>query len=125
MPPSTMVGLHSINSDVATSIFFDNTLSFGVNVYWLDYSGNEVFYAFLDGGQGYTQGTYVTHPWLIRDAGTNDALVGFLPTADASEADIVDARVVPEPISLILLATGLLGVVLIAGFRGKRPGVAA
>jgi len=115
-----MLGMHSVSSDVFTSILFVNTLSYGVNVYWLDFDGLEVFYNSLGASESFEQGTYVTHPWLVRRASDNEALVGFLPIREAGQANIVDARTVvtPEPASLALMLTGLLGVGAVA--RGRR-----
>ncbi|NEO66700.1 MAG: hypothetical protein F6J94_18440 [Moorea sp. SIO1F2] len=38
-----------------------------IKTYWLNYQGNRTYYYQLKPGQGYTQQTYVTHPWVITD----------------------------------------------------------
>jgi Tol biopolymer transport system component len=55
----------STSGDTPTSITFNNVSGRTVDVYWLDYEGNRVYYNTLAPGQGYTQQTYLTHPWVI------------------------------------------------------------
>jgi VHL beta domain len=120
---TTVEALHSINSNVATNVCFVNLLSSDVNVFWIDFGpdgiqpGVPTFYNLLHAGQSYWQGTFVTHPWLIEDAGTNAPIVGFLPIPGDAEADIVGITATPEPSELALLATGLCFVV---GLSQKR-----
>ena len=61
----------SISGKVVTKVVFRNKSSKTVKTYWLDYSGKRKFYKQLDPGKGYTQSTYVTHPWVITDASDN------------------------------------------------------
>lgn len=62
------VNLHSLRGDVATSLTFINELNISVTINWLDYQGKEVNYATLQPGQAYTQQTYDTHPWVVRES---------------------------------------------------------
>ena len=48
-------------------ITFVNRTGETVSVYWLNYSGQRVFYKKLLDGKRYTQRTYLTHPWLVLD----------------------------------------------------------
>lgn len=64
----------STSGKVTTKITFDNKLKQPVKIYWLNYSGNRVFYRQLKPRESYTQQTYVTHPWVVTDAG--DACLG-------------------------------------------------
>ena len=59
--------LHSLRGDTPTELTFVNELNIGVTVNWLDYTGKEVYYATLLPGQAYTQQTFDTHPWVIRE----------------------------------------------------------
>lgn len=58
----------SISGKVATRMTFKNRSPKKVKIYWLNYSGKRVFYRQLNPRAGYTQSTYVTHPWVITDA---------------------------------------------------------
>jgi hypothetical protein len=48
-------------------ITFVNQTGETLSVYWLNYSGQRVFYKTLLAGKRYTQQTYLTHPWLVLD----------------------------------------------------------
>jgi hypothetical protein len=85
--------LHSIEGNVATSIQFTNNTAGSVNVYWINYQGQRVFYrggpfSPLAAGQSYVQGTFITHPWIITDVATNSCLGIWLPTESADIAVI-------------------------------------
>jgi len=85
--------LHSIESNVATSIQFTNNTAGSVNVYWINDQGQRVFYrggpfSPLAAGQSYVQGTFLTHPWIITDVATNSCLGIWLPTESADIAVI-------------------------------------
>jgi hypothetical protein len=71
--------LKSENGDVKTQITFVNHSKQEVKVYWLDYSGQRVFYKKLKPAESYTQDTYMTHPWLITDLHDN-AWEVYMPT---------------------------------------------
>ena len=126
LPAPVVQGMHSVNSNVSTSVCFVNLLSSDVNVFWIDFGpdgvqpGVPVFYNLLHAGQSYWQGTFVTHPWLIEDALTNAPIVGFLPIPGDAEADIVALTATPEPSELALLGTGLCFVVGLSRKRRRR-----
>src|SRR5207302_8770023 len=86
--------LHSIDGAVSTSIQFTNSTAGPVNVYWIDYQGQRVFYRggdfpTLAAGQSYIQQTYITHPWVVTDAATGTCLGIWLPTESQDTAVIV------------------------------------
>lgn len=76
----------SINSDNPTSITFYNKRAKTISVNWIDFRGNVVFYKALRPGEYYTQPTYLTHPWLIKDIREGKFVEGFLPISDDSVA---------------------------------------
>jgi hypothetical protein len=85
--------LHSIEGTVSTSIQFTNNTGGSVNVYWLDYQGNRIFYRGgnfppLPAGQSYVQGTFITHPWVVTDSATGTCLGIWLPTESPGTAVI-------------------------------------
>lgn len=61
----------SISGKVSTKMVFRNRSRKKVKIYWLNYSGERVFYRQLNPQTGYTQSTYVTHPWVVTDASDN------------------------------------------------------
>jgi len=94
--------LHSIEGNVATSIQFTNNTGGPLNVYWINYQGQRVFYrggpfAALAAEQSYTQGTYITHPWIITDVATNSCLGIWLPTESPDTAVITGSAPSPAP----------------------------
>jgi hypothetical protein len=71
--------LKSENGDVKTRITFVNRSKQPVKAYWLDYSGERVFYKELKPSESYSLDTFVTHPWLITDLHDN-AWDVYMPT---------------------------------------------
>lgn len=59
-----------------------------VDIYWLNYEGQEVFYQHLEPSQAHLQQTYLTHPWCIRDAKTGQAVLSLTMTEPAQLAII-------------------------------------
>lgn len=51
-------------------ITFINNSSYAVELYWIDYDGNRVFYVTLPSQYNVTSETYLTHPWLVVRSGT-------------------------------------------------------
>ena len=58
----------SLVSDKRLDLVFANHTKGAVSIYWLDFNGDRVWYNTLAPGDGYSQQTYVTHPWVIVDA---------------------------------------------------------
>ena len=123
----------STAGDTPAEIDFVNHLGYAVDVYWINYAGDRVFYNTLAAMSHYVQGTYITHPWIIAKAGSGDTLAegtgtlitGFLaatPSRAGAGPDIANIGGVPEPASWALLVAGfgLTG----AAIRRRRPAVA-
>lgn len=75
----------SLNSDTPTLIEFINITCGDVTLYWLNFEGTRTFYATIPSGGVHAQNTYVTHPWVVVDAGGR-ALALFLPDLDVGAA---------------------------------------
>ena len=56
---------HSLVGKTRTSLRFVNETKARVRIDWLNYSGARVFYKALAPGAGYTQSTWLTHPWVV------------------------------------------------------------
>lgn len=46
---------------------FLNSKDIDLDMYWIDYKGEEVLYGSISPGETWAQNTYVTHPWVARD----------------------------------------------------------
>ena len=61
--------LKSVSSSVPTPVAFVNTSTTDTFiVYWLNYSGQRVWYATVAPGKTWSIPSFVTHPWLIADS---------------------------------------------------------
>lgn len=121
---------YASTSGVQTAqIDFVNHLTQTVDIYWINYSGDRVFYNALAGDSSYIQDTFITHPWLVALAGSGDTTAqgsGTLITAFASAVtpaafgssvyDIANIGV-PEPAAW---ATVLAGMALVGGAMRRR-----
>lgn len=84
-------GLCSTDGSVSTFIRFDNYLSEDIMLYWLNYEGHRVFYAYVRAGESRLQQTYVSHPWVVTRRHVSDqgrCIAIFLPNETHSVADI-------------------------------------
>ena len=86
LPPLNTTQCHSLNNNTEATIRFSNNTLAAVDVYWLDYSGVEVFYYTLAPGQVVLQPTWLTHPWIVRLNSNNLRLEGFLPQTASPHA---------------------------------------
>ncbi len=127
----------STSGSTPASIDFVNHLSTAVDVYWINYSGNRVFYKTLAATSNYVQPTFITHPWIIAAFGSGDTLAqgtgtliaGFLaqtPDAAGLGSDIANigaaGGTVPEPVSWALMVAGFG---LVGALARRRPAVLA
>lgn len=87
--------LRSLDGQNPTAINFVNLTSQAIRIYWLDYQGRRQFYHVLQPTQGYTQSTYLTHPWMTTTK-SGECLAIYLP------ADILRKVVVTTTTPLII-----------------------
>jgi VHL beta domain len=72
--------LRSLDSQISTNIRFINQKAFRVKVYWIDFTGKRQHYFDLEPNQTYDQQTFVSHPWLVTEAGDNQPCINiFFP----------------------------------------------
>jgi hypothetical protein len=69
-PPGTGAG---------AELVFSNSSSNGIELFWLDSSGKEVSYKDLAPGHTRSMSSYSGHPWLVKDASTQESLLLVLP----------------------------------------------
>ena len=106
----------STSGTTPAAIDFVNHLPYSVDVYWINYAGDRVFYNTLAAMSDYVQPTYITHPWIIAKAGSGDTLaqgtgtliVGFLAATPSAVGgpDIANIGTVPEPATWALFVAG-------------------
>lgn len=63
-----------------TSIKFLNRMNEPVNIYWIDYEGNQKFYFTLGPQKQHEQPTYVSHPWVITTAEDDQFVASIVGT---------------------------------------------
>jgi hypothetical protein len=82
-------GLRSVDSEVSTSIQFQNNSNIPVDIYWIDNGGNRKLYANLSPNQGYTQQTYISHPWVVT--GVDGKCLGiYFPKQGTGDITIIN-----------------------------------
>src|SRR5260370_4183237 len=88
LAPDYVRWLKSKTSNAQTTVNFITRTDDPVDVYWVNYEGNLVFYQHLASGESWVVQTYVTHPWAIYDDNIPSRGVGFLPIETAAQAVI-------------------------------------
>lgn len=63
----TEFGSHSVDSNTSTSFTITNQTSVTLTLFWLNFQGQRVRYFDLAPGTTQSQGTFVTHPWVVAD----------------------------------------------------------
>jgi hypothetical protein len=61
------VNLKSIDGSKDIQAYIYNKTDKDLNLYWINYYGELVFYRLIQAHSTYHQPTYVTHPWVIED----------------------------------------------------------
>jgi hypothetical protein len=122
----------STSGSTPAAIDFENHLSYAVDVFWIDYAGDRVFYNTLGANSSYVQATFLTHPWLIVQAGSGDTLAqgtGTLITGFIAETasgrgvtpDIANIAAVPEPSTWAMMILGFAGIGFMAYRQKSKP----
>eukprot|EP00898_Chlorokybus_atmophyticus_P000323 jgi/Chlat1/1291/Chrsp118S01728 len=65
----------SLHSRVLTYVIFRNNTAGPVKLLWLNYQGEEIAYRTVAPGVAHRQQTYMTHPWVFRDAAARHLVV--------------------------------------------------
>lgn len=66
--------------------FCNSDMSHSMETYWVDYDGQLVVRRVLGPGESYLESSWATHPWVIRDRTTDEALLVVV----GSDAAIMD-----------------------------------
>ena len=64
-------GLLPVASDRLATIVFKNNSDSDIDILWLNYDGEEVYYNTLKPGESYEQASYFSHPWVVYRAESN------------------------------------------------------
>ncbi|WP_340198599.1 hypothetical protein [Ascidiimonas sp. W6] len=67
---STNITSSDQSVDGSVKVTFTNSTGAAVQIYWINFQGVEVKYYDLPSGRSYTQSTYNTHKWRIRQGGS-------------------------------------------------------
>lgn len=71
----------------ATTIQFVNQSSGIVDLHWLDYDGDPIFYGFIFPGTTLVQSTYTMQPWIVMDEA--DRCIGFTIAESNSQTYVI------------------------------------
>lgn len=77
---------------MSTSIEFRNVTPLHVQIYWRDPDGQEHAYAQLLPYSSYTQQTYTTHEWIVRDRNSNQ-IIAQTTAQETPSVFAIDAQV--------------------------------
>jgi len=61
----------SQSGDNAIPVTFRNRRADPINIYWINYSGEEELKATVSSGKQWSVNTFLTHPWVVRDNAQN------------------------------------------------------
>lgn len=64
-------GLVPIESERLATILFTNNSETDIDILWLNYDGEEVYYKTLKPEESYEQTSYFSHPWVVYRAESN------------------------------------------------------
>src|SRR6185369_3237404 len=60
-----------------------------LDVYWVNYQCKEVFYKELTPGETWTQSTFVSHPWRVREHQSHRLVKEVAPTPPTDKSAVV------------------------------------
>jgi len=81
-------GLLPVASDRLATILFTNNSDTEVDILWLNYEGEEVYYNSLKPGESYEQASYFSHPWVVYRAESNVCKGIIVPFTDRVEFSV-------------------------------------
>ena len=79
----------SLNDLVPVDLTFSNQRDQAVKLYWIDYAGVRQFYNELQPNESILMNTFITHPWVITDAGTEECINLVMPDLQTSSFNII------------------------------------
>jgi CSLREA domain-containing protein len=85
----------SIEGTTPSTILFVNESGRTVDLYWLDYEGQRVFYQTIPAGESREQPTWITHPWVTIDGEGN--CIGYTVSTEIEQTYVIQAPVEPPP----------------------------
>ncbi len=83
--------LRSLNSENEFMACFVNQTTRSVDLIWIDFKGEEVFYKTLPPNHYFTIKTYLTHPWILREHKRRDKL--FFIDKNNNKSSLIDVFV--------------------------------
>ena len=81
-------GLLPVASDRLATILFTNNSETDIDILWLNYDGEEVYYNTLKPGESYEQASYFSHPWVVYRAESNICKGIIVPFTDRVEFSV-------------------------------------
>jgi VHL beta domain len=96
--------LRSLNDNTPAVVTFVNNTSETVQALWLNFSGHRVPYGKLAPGASYSQGTWITHPWIVADLG-GTCLTLYVTSAKAATVVVSGPSPVPTPAATATVPT--------------------
>eukprot|EP00276_Gloeochaete_wittrockiana_P022022 CAMPEP_0184362852 /NCGR_PEP_ID=MMETSP1089-20130417/136862_1 /TAXON_ID=38269 ORGANISM="Gloeochaete wittrockiana, Strain SAG46.84" /NCGR_SAMPLE_ID=MMETSP1089 /ASSEMBLY_ACC=CAM_ASM_000445 /LENGTH=218 /DNA_ID=CAMNT_0026703111 /DNA_START=145 /DNA_END=799 /DNA_ORIENTATION=- len=98
--------LKSGHGDRAQMVFM-NSGAESIDVLWIAFDGSEKKYHTLRAGGGYSQSTYLTHPWIVRETKSRRPLCLAAPTRThpmlVNVLEFCDGAIIRSPTSIELL----------------------
>jgi von Hippel-Lindau disease tumor supressor len=70
----TLSGLKSLDSEVRAFVLFENKTTRIICVFWVNHNGRLVLYKSLLPNMTCSINTYISHPWVFKDANTGELM---------------------------------------------------
>lgn len=81
--------LRSIEGSKGVQLQFVNNAPYAVQIFWLNYQGQEQNYAELAPGASYSINTFVTHPWRVRESSSGSEVLVYQPSTAPSQSCVI------------------------------------